>query len=130
MTGRTLQRVVLPLGLDADVLPLYVELGASAGVGGSLGGGERKVRETPREQHPENVVDRRRLLVAAGSRASFATYFNAFPASYWRRWTVVEKVELIVRVSGPATVAVYRSTATGSTERVTSSPAEDRKSVV
>jgi galactofuranosylgalactofuranosylrhamnosyl-N-acetylglucosaminyl-diphospho-decaprenol beta-1,5/1,6-galactofuranosyltransferase len=121
--GRTLQRVVLPLGLDPDVLPLYVEVGAA--------GAPRTAEATPgpaREQHPENVMDRRRLRIEAGSRASFATYFNAFPASYWRRWTIVEEVELAVRVSGPATVAVYRSTATGTTERVTTSspdPAAD-----
>jgi galactofuranosylgalactofuranosylrhamnosyl-N-acetylglucosaminyl-diphospho-decaprenol beta-1,5/1,6-galactofuranosyltransferase len=114
--GRTLQRVVLPLGGDPDVLPLYVEVGASAGAVASSDG---MVLDRPREQHPENVVDRHQLVVPPGSRVSFATYFNAFPASYWRRWTVVEEVELAVRVSGPATVAVYRSTASGTTERVT-----------
>jgi galactofuranosylgalactofuranosylrhamnosyl-N-acetylglucosaminyl-diphospho-decaprenol beta-1,5/1,6-galactofuranosyltransferase len=118
--GRTLQRVVLPLGGDADVLPLYVELGASPG----LPTDGATVVEAPREQQPENIVDRRRLIVPAGIRASFATYFNAFPASYWRRWTVVEQVELVVRVQGAGTVTVYRSTATGSSERVTSSTAE------
>jgi len=114
---RTLQRVVLPLGLDPDVLPLYVEMGASTG-------STRTEAVPARALHPQNVVDRRRLRVDAGSRASFATYFNAFPASYWRRWTVVEEVELALTVTGPATVAVYRSTATGTTERVTTSPAE------
>ncbi len=120
--GRTLQRVVLPLGLDPDVLALYVEVGE--GAGSSSTPGEKPAHGGAREQHPENVVDRHRLRVEAGSRASFATYFNAFPASYWRRWTVVEEVELAVQVSGPATVAVYRSTATGTTERVTTAPAE------
>jgi galactofuranosylgalactofuranosylrhamnosyl-N-acetylglucosaminyl-diphospho-decaprenol beta-1,5/1,6-galactofuranosyltransferase len=116
VTGRVLQRVVLPLGLDPDVLPLYVELGLPGGTS------DGAAVLTQREQRPENVLDRRRLRVDPGSRASFATYFNAFPASYWRRWTVVEEVELAVEVTGPATVAVYRSTATGTTERVTSSP--------
>jgi galactofuranosylgalactofuranosylrhamnosyl-N-acetylglucosaminyl-diphospho-decaprenol beta-1,5/1,6-galactofuranosyltransferase len=115
--SRTLQRVVLPLGLDPDVLPLYVELGPSSGAASVAA-----PVVTAREQHPENVVDRRRLRVEAGTRASFATYFNAFPASYWRRWTVLEEVELVVRLDGPATVAVYRSTATGTSERVTTSP--------
>ena len=27
----------------------------------------------------------------SGERLSFGTYFNAFPASYWRRWTVVSR---------------------------------------
>jgi galactofuranosylgalactofuranosylrhamnosyl-N-acetylglucosaminyl-diphospho-decaprenol beta-1,5/1,6-galactofuranosyltransferase len=113
--GVVLQRVVLPLGQDPDVLPLYVELGASTT------GAEATGTEVVREQHSENVLDRRRLLVTSGERASFATYFNAFPASYWRRWTIVQEVELRVRVSGPATVVVYRSTATGTTERVSTS---------
>jgi galactofuranosylgalactofuranosylrhamnosyl-N-acetylglucosaminyl-diphospho-decaprenol beta-1,5/1,6-galactofuranosyltransferase len=121
--GRVLQRVVLPLERDPDVLPLYVELGSSAAGHGGLPDGP-VFAERPREQHPENVVDRRQLLVSPGGRASFATYFNAFPASYWRRWTVVEQVELAVRVSGPATVVVYRSTATGTSERVASAPAD------
>jgi galactofuranosylgalactofuranosylrhamnosyl-N-acetylglucosaminyl-diphospho-decaprenol beta-1,5/1,6-galactofuranosyltransferase len=118
---RTLQRVVLPLSGDADVLPLYVEMGASST--GSVTSGE-PTTVVARESQPQNVLDRRRLRVPAGSRASFASYFNAFPASYWRRWTVVESVELHLRVSGPGSVVIYRSTATGTTERVTSSPAD------
>ena len=112
---------MLPLNRDPDVLPLYVEMGATAGA--PITGGPVAL-ERPREQHPENVVDRRRLVVAAGSRASFATYFHAFPASYWRRWTVVEEVELAVQVSGSATVGVYRSTASGRIERVMTAPVE------
>ena len=119
---RTLQNVVLPRDRDADVLPLYVELGAAPGAQAQTGG---QAVDRPQEQHPENIVDRRQLIVPAGTRASFATYFNAFPASYWRRWTVVEEVELRVTVRGPSTVAVYRSTAAGNSERVTSSVSED-----
>jgi UDP-galactopyranose mutase len=119
---RTLQRVVLPLDRDADVLPLYVELGVSPSSSPSA---PDAAAAAPREQHPENVVDRRRLSVPPGVRASFATYFNAFPASYWRRWTVVEQVELHVAVQGAATVTVYRSSASGSSERVTSSTVDD-----
>ena len=122
MPRRTLQRVVLPTGRDADVLPLYVELGS--GVGSVTGSQGERVFSAPTEQHPENVMDRRRLRVPAGVRASFATYFNAFPASYWRRWTVVEQVELLVVVRGAATVTVYRSTASGSSERVTTTTVE------
>ncbi len=42
------------------------------------------------------------MLVRPGRRISFATYFNAFPASYWRRWTVVESVRLTVATWVPA----------------------------
>src|SRR6185295_14368315 len=44
---------------------------------------------------------------------SFATYFNAFPASYWRRWSILESVVLRVELTGSARVDVYRSKATG-----------------
>ncbi len=115
--GRTLQRVILPLDRDSDTLPLYVELGSAPHAALP----DAAVAERPREQHPENVMDRYRLLIQAGTRVSFATYFNAFPASYWRRWTVVAEIELHVQVRGPGAVNVYRSTAAGSSERVTSS---------
>ena len=51
---------------------------------------------------------------------SFGSYFNAFPASYWRRWTVVEDVVLRVRVEGECTIIVYRSTAKGASHPVES----------
>jgi galactofuranosylgalactofuranosylrhamnosyl-N-acetylglucosaminyl-diphospho-decaprenol beta-1,5/1,6-galactofuranosyltransferase len=124
--SRVLQSVVLPQDRDADVLPLYVELGlpgATTATPGSTAS-PAAVGQVA-EQHPENVVDRRQLVVQAGTRASFATYFNAFPASYWRRWTVVEQIELRVVVEGPSTVAVYRSTAAGNSERVTSAASEE-----
>ncbi|MGY1606892.1 glycosyltransferase [Geodermatophilus sp. SYSU D00700] len=57
--------------------------------------------------------------VAAGNEVSFATYFNAFPASYWRRWTVLREVVLGMTVSGPGRIDVYRSKADGSVIHVT-----------
>ena len=63
-----------------------------------------------------------RLPLAPGQRASFATYFNAFPAGYWRRWTVVDSVTLRVWTRGEGTLIVYRSTARGATARVGSYP--------
>ena len=54
-----------------------------------------------------------------GDEVSFATYFNAFPASYWRRWTVLSSVVLGLRVSGRGRVDIYRSKADGSIIHVT-----------
>ncbi|MPZ61376.1 MAG: glycosyltransferase [Propionibacteriales bacterium] len=48
-----------------------------------------------------------------GQRMTLGTYFNAFPASYWRRWTNVEEVTLRATVSGHGTFLVYRSTSKG-----------------
>ena len=132
-TPRPLQRVVLPSEPDADVMPLYVDFaqasaprsGTTALTGapvtkGAKGVAAPAVQSSDRlvEQHPEHVLDRRRLRVPVGTRVSFATYFNAFPASYWKRWTTLQEVELRVRVSGPARVAVYRSSSSGNSERV------------
>ena len=122
-----LQRVVLPSDRDLDVLPLYVD----HGVGGALGREEYEPDVRPfvdttsaQTRQPENILDRYRLCVPADERVSFATYFNAFAASYWRMYSVLESVVLRVRVSGRATVVVYRSTADGRAQRVASAATE------
>lgn len=65
------------------------------------------------------VSDRFTAELGGGWELSFATYFNAFPASYWRRWSVLESVVLRVTVSGTCRVDVYRSKADGETMHVT-----------
>jgi galactofuranosylgalactofuranosylrhamnosyl-N-acetylglucosaminyl-diphospho-decaprenol beta-1,5/1,6-galactofuranosyltransferase len=55
----------------------------------------------------------------AGSELSFATYFNAFPASYWQRWSVLRSVVLRLTVSGDCRIDVYRSKADGESMHVT-----------
>jgi galactofuranosylgalactofuranosylrhamnosyl-N-acetylglucosaminyl-diphospho-decaprenol beta-1,5/1,6-galactofuranosyltransferase len=64
------------------------------------------------------VDPRRSAVITAGHRVSFSTYFNAFPASYWRRWTTVESVTLRIRLAGDATVFLYRSSAKGHSHSV------------
>ena len=114
---RVLQRVVMPVDRDLDVLKLYVE-------GEIVRGAEALAAEAAVEAAPPggpaDDVGRRSLVVPVGRRVSFATYFNAFPASYWRRWTSVEEVLLRVRLRGQATVIVYRSSAKGHIQRVDS----------
>jgi galactofuranosylgalactofuranosylrhamnosyl-N-acetylglucosaminyl-diphospho-decaprenol beta-1,5/1,6-galactofuranosyltransferase len=105
MTSRVLARVVLPADRNHDVLPLYVD-----------GAVRRRAQQTGAVDAPvgdDQPLDRHGCIVAAGKRASFATYFNAFPASYWQRWSTVDEVTLRVRVHGDATVVLYRSTARG-----------------
>ncbi|WP_051059755.1 glycosyltransferase [Corynebacterium capitovis] len=53
--------------------------------------------------------DRTRLSIPAGAEVSFQTYFNAFPAAYWRRWSQLDRVILSLDVEGEATISVYRS---------------------
>ncbi|WP_394285099.1 glycosyltransferase [Corynebacterium sp.] len=57
--------------------------------------------------------DRSSLSVPAGAEVSFQTYFNAFPASYWRRWSQLDTVLLTLTVAGSANVSVYRSKSDG-----------------
>lgn len=53
--------------------------------------------------------DRFSVNIPAGSEVSFQTYFNAFPASYWRRWSQLDNVVLKLKITGTARVEVYRS---------------------
>jgi galactofuranosylgalactofuranosylrhamnosyl-N-acetylglucosaminyl-diphospho-decaprenol beta-1,5/1,6-galactofuranosyltransferase len=88
-----LQRVLLPRPADPrKVRTLYVD-----------------------EEHSATVTvdDRTTGHLTAGDEVSFATYFNAFPAAYWRRWTSVPAVVLRLRVSGSGRIDVYRSKADG-----------------
>ncbi|GAA0318198.1 glycosyltransferase [Actinoallomurus spadix] len=101
-----LQRLVLPVDRDLDVLKLYVD--------------ETSHRQEEGASRTSTVLGRHSLSVPGSRRVSFCTYFNAFPASYWRRWTVVEEVLLRVRVRGPAHVIVYRSSGKGHAQRVAS----------
>lgn len=63
--------------------------------------------------------DRTSFRVPAGQEVSFETYFNAFPASYWRRWSQLDTVLLTLDVAGRATVSVYRSKYDGTRISVT-----------
>lgn len=56
---------------------------------------------------------RARLVVPAGSTASFGAYFNAFPAAVWRHATAATRVRLVLHLSGAATVTLIRSDARG-----------------
>ena len=116
MTHRTVASVVFPTDGDLDILPLYVD-GEHAPVPLADNGSTVVLPPAP-DQHPDQVLGRRSYRLDPGQRASFATYFNAFPAGYWRRWSVVDAVELVVRTSGPGTLMVYRSNARGTVARV------------
>lgn len=122
-------RVVFPGPNEADTLPLYVEFG-EAGVaqastapqaGGQMVRTESESVATggaPERVDTDLVISRRRMRVPRGRRASFGTYFNAFPAAYWRAHTPVRALRLTVEVSGASTITVYRSSARGTANRV------------
>lgn len=109
----TLQNVVFPIAKDPDVLPLY----ADAEIWSEI---DSKPVRLSQNAQIDNVLSRESARVRSGTRVSFASYFNAFPASYWQRWTVVDAVRLTLRTTGPGTVIVYRSNASGVQQRVDS----------
>ena len=99
-----LSRVILPRpGEPLDVRKLYVE-------------------ESTTNSRRAHAATRTTLEIGAESEVSFATYFNAFPASYWRRWSILEFVVLRVELTGSARVDVYRSKATGARITVGGAP--------
>ncbi|GAA4386146.1 glycosyltransferase [Tsukamurella soli] len=95
-TRALLQRVILPRpGEPLDVRALYLD-------------------EADTNTRRAHAPTRTSLSIAEDSEVSFATYFNAFPASYWRRWTVLKSVVLRVTVRGTVRVDLYRSKVDGS----------------
>ena len=90
-----LQRILMPRrGEPHDVRTLYL-----------LEGELNKARVT--------WPDRSTLRIPAGAEVSLQTYFNAFPAAYWRRWSQLDSVILALDVEGEATISVYRSNQDG-----------------
>ncbi|WP_309647955.1 glycosyltransferase [Nocardioides sp.] len=133
MTQRLLQRQIFPLDRDFDVLALYVdpeearldadkyEIGGNRAAKDLNNAAIRQSTSTGRSIHPDQIESRTAFRVKSGERLSFGTYFNAFPASYWRRWTIVTEVTLTVKVTGAgASIVVYKSMANGRSQRVDS----------
>lgn len=90
-----LSRVILPRpGEPLDVRKLYIE-------------------ESETNARRAHARTRTTLEVGAESEVSFSTYFNAFPASYWRRWSTLPAVVLRAELTGSGRVDLYRTKATG-----------------
>ncbi|WP_049822878.1 glycosyltransferase [Arthrobacter sp. H41] len=124
---RVVQRVVLPLDGDTDVLPLYVDFNSARRVVEHTKRAIRRGAPKAPENLPESthqrsdfIVGRWSLRLPAFRRISLGTYFNAFPASYWRKHTDIRSVRLTVEVDAEATVIVYRSSPRGVANRVDS----------
>ncbi|RVW00104.1 glycosyltransferase [Rhodococcus spongiicola] len=91
-----LQRVLLPrAGEPLDVRSLYTD-------------------ESETNARRAHATSRTSVSIGAESEVSFCSYFNAFPASYWRRWSILESVVLRIDLTGHGRVDVYRSKADGS----------------
>ncbi len=91
-----LQRVIFPrAGEPIDVRSLYLV-------------------ESPNNSRRAHAPSRTSVSLAGESEVSFETYFNAFAAAYWRRWSVLTSVVLRVEVVGTCRVDLYRSKIDGS----------------
>ncbi|MHC1561838.1 glycosyltransferase [Actinomycetospora sp. C-140] len=120
-----LQRVILPRPADpTSVRALYLDEGTATSVKTTAPTAHRPgtydetadeyVMHVRRSGHRvAEVVSRTGVRLPERSDVSFAAYFNAFPAAYWRRWSVLHGVTLRLRVRGHGRVDVYRSTAKG-----------------
>ncbi|MFC0674469.1 glycosyltransferase [Brachybacterium hainanense] len=122
--------MIMPLEATPDIVPLYIEqttAHSTAGGAFGLGSAEAKARQdaaASRSQAPsgaqmdlDDMSARHSARVPAGAMRSFGTYFNAFPAGYWRRWTSVREVTLRIATAGRGQIVVYRSNARGSIQR-------------
>ncbi|WP_430645960.1 glycosyltransferase [Agromyces sp. GXS1127] len=122
-TSTTIQNVVFPADRDPDVLALYADPETWTTLDGE------PVQVTS-HGHIDDVQSRHSIRIRAGARVSFASYFNAFPASYWQHSTVLKTVRLRLEVRGEATVLVYRSNPRGIAQRVAWKRSEGTDSTV
>ncbi|QYF73845.1 glycosyltransferase [Cryobacterium sp. PAMC25264] len=139
-TPIVLQKVIFPSSSDPDVAPLYVDPdewtqivtpGAVTRRGRRAAPDESTLQPLRLTHH--NVTPmldgRRGLKPGLDKRVSLGTYFNAFPASYWRRWTKLTGVRLSISTTGPGDIIVYRSNARGVIQVVDSAHVEEAGTV-
>ncbi|WP_240540822.1 glycosyltransferase [Bifidobacterium vespertilionis] len=98
---------------EAALDPLAHVRGKGPGNGLASGNGtDAGVRQTI-SRDVFTVDGRTSITVKPGKRISLCTFFNAFPASYWRRWTAVRTVRFTATVRGEGTVTLHKSNARG-----------------
>lgn len=127
---RVVQRTVMRPDQELDIRPLYLrgisEVSAGASTSRQSGTGDSKEKESESTaaqviEAPTSgsgrVVGTEGAEVQAERRLTFGTYFNAFPASYWRRWTDFASVRLVMKAKGHGRIIVYRSTSKGHVQR-------------
>ncbi len=133
----------MPVDRELDAIALYVDVeeprldASKYEIGGNKAAKDlnnaaiRQSTSTGRTVHPDQIVSRTAFRVPLGEKVSFGAYFNAFPASYWRRWTVVTDVTLTLTVKGEgASVIVNKSTADGRSQKVDSAGVDGERAVL
>ena len=92
---------------------------------GTLRNGIFSAQEASKTELPAGSVlikSRTSIELSAGQHISLCTFFNAFPASYWQRWTKVTNVRFIAKVGGVGRIVVMKSSARGIPSTVTTIP--------
>ncbi|RXZ51020.1 glycosyltransferase family 2 protein [Agromyces fucosus] len=129
-----LQRVIFPEHGDPQALPLFLdpETWSWAYIPDDEQDQLAKIRGVFTEGHNKLATrltnktglswlrGRRGIELPSFKTVSFASYFNAFPASYWNAWTNLDGVRLRVRTNGPGRILVFRSNARGVIQRIDS----------
>lgn len=130
------QTLMAPAAGKEGTWPLYLETGRPPGSGTvpfNATAEERKqvamTRLTDTSTH--NAADAFTVNAAGGievtgnTYASFATYFNAFPAAYWQQWSAAKNVELSVQIEGECILRLFRSNAKGTSTELDSKRAKN-----
>ncbi|MCI2958021.1 glycosyltransferase [Agromyces atrinae] len=131
-TRPVLQRVIFPEHGDPQALPLYLDPEVWTFEPNLEDESMRLAKArgfTPEDsaKHPLRLTNtsglawlegRRSLRLPPTRTVSLASYFNAFPASYWSAWTGLRSVTLRVSTSGTGRVIVFRSNARGIIQRI------------
>lgn len=121
-TPVTVNRVVFPTVDQHETAPLYATpwqpriSSQSFAQGVKTGDEADEPTASAPYVEPSDVyefIDRRSVRVLPNRRLSLATYFNAFPASYWQRWTGFQAVTLTLTIKGTAQVLLIKSSARG-----------------
>lgn len=120
---RVVQRNIVRHEQELDVRSLYLWAVTSMGSSDPESGGGDEGRSKKEQsnfsaadvglQGYGRITEENVTVVEPGRRITFGSYFNAFPAAYWRRWTDIDTVRLSVEVEGEGNVIVYRSTGKG-----------------
>lgn len=125
---RILHELVLPEVVSPDIVPLYVESTVVRSAAHEASGGRNPAKAPAAERPPARVesfdaaqkMQRRSMGIPSSQMRSFGTYFNAFPASYWRRWTRVRQVTLTIATQGRGHLIVNKTNARGDIQQLDS----------
>lgn len=142
---RVVQRTIMRATQELDVRALYIgavtSMASSADASSGQSGVDRasqRLAAKATDNTPTadtsmigygRIDEHDHAIAEKGRRITFGTYFNAFPASYWRRWTEHRSVRLVMCARGTGALIIYRSTARGQVLRADSIPLESEQTV-